>query len=210
MNPFAAAASKAKAPQSKSRKDVYYIEPDEQLKVSVDSFVAAKQAMSEHDAKKKEATAKITPAAVEYYTKEYASKGTPPDKVVMKGVKHEVDIIVQDRSGQYACSDEKLAALTELIGPTAESLIAEETVYSFDTSILMKDGVIGIISEAIERTVQMGILTVEQKNQMLNATAKRVIKKGVLDRIGVLCNNDAVKMRKMVDILGTDITIYPK
>lgn len=206
----AAATTTVAAGKKKDERELI-VPPDPTVRKAIDDFVAAKQKMKDGESEKKVADAVASP----YYRKEFigrfAAAGVQPEKLFFKGEQQEVQLISQDRGGVTDVSDEQLQTLKTLLGEKkAEGLIEEFTQFSLDEDILNLPGVADILSGAIDQLVSKKVLSQEQADKLLVPKARRIVKKGTVDRLAQICDSDAELMGAVTDALGSNFTIYIK
>lgn len=210
-NAFAKAAAKAAVPQPKGKEDATIFTPtDDTILTSVDEFIDAKERAKKAESDQLVAQNEVMPWARKEYYKLFSKKGVTPEKMSILGKSGKmVKLIFQDRSGKYDISPETLETLKTLLGvEKAEALVEETTDYSFDNAILYKDGVMDALGEAINGLVEKGLITAAESENILKAKPRRVVKKGVLDRLPDLCDNDSEQMQSVAEALGSNIVNY--
>jgi len=211
-NPFASAVENANKtePGTKKKKGETIIVDDEAVASAIDDYQNSKAAEKEAKASKEAAASTITPMARSEFITRFAEDGQKPETMKFRGNKHTVQFIVQDRSGKYAVNAETEEMLRQLIGEKADSILEEQTTFSFDTSVLQKPGVMEKLGVAMQSLVEDETLTKEELSKLLVATPKTVVKEGILDRVGKLCDFDAELMENVLVTLGSNVTMYPR
>ena len=155
--------------------------------------------------------------AEDRYLRDYADAGVSPDTpmVVLTSDGEKVTYVVQDRSGQYAVSEEQSDALIQLLGMDAASaLLYEEVRFGFNRDVLAIPGVQDAIGQALDAAVtsliEAGTLTAEQGENLLDSSKKVAFRPGTLDRVAMICGRDTQRMRTFLDIMGSSATRYVK
>lgn len=209
-NPFAkAAANAATNDQGSKKKSVTIIEPeDPEIRQSIDEVVVATLAKNEADSRRDVAQEKVMPFALKVFIERYAQNGQLPGKLEFKGNTQKAALVIQDRSGQYNLSAEQQDALRTVLGDDAEGIINNFVEYKFNNDILNIPGVMEALGSAIEKLVSNKILTSVQKDSLLIATPRCVVKSGILTRLCEICDGDQELMQTVKDVLGSNIVSY--
>lgn len=212
MGAFNKAAAAAKIPASTTKSDDIVVTPeDEAVRKAVDAFEDAKKRAKQAKGDITTTKGVVEPFARDVWLKEFANTGKYPETFWVQGTKTKVQHIVQDRSGVNDVTDESLALLKTLLGEQrAESIIEESTVYAINNAILNMPGVMEHLDAAIQDLETKGILTVAQRDALLEATPRRVVKEGSLQLLARLCDNDPERMAMVADALGSNMTTYIK
>lgn len=206
-NRFAKAASTATVAPKKGDGEII-IPSDPAIRKAIDDFVIAKEAIKTGESDKQVAGGVALPWIKREYLKVFATNGFKPDKFKVKGDQEEVLLLSQERS-QYNITDEQLETLKAILGEKkAEQILVESTDFAFDSTILNKEGVIDILSAAIDRAVTEGKLTNEEGDKLLVSKPRRTIKVGTVDRLPIICDNDVDVMEQVADALGSTLTMY--
>jgi len=213
-NAFAKAAANAAVPTSgkKTPAPTILLPPEKSgLRESVDDFVKAHHQKKEAEAVMESTGAQVITWVKEQWLKAFSSGGTEPDNIKVQGNSSEVSLVSQDRCGQYNISDDQAALMEEAIGKEkASEIMSVKTSFAFDDDILAKPGVIDKLGAAIESLVTDGTLNRAEADRLLVAKSKRIIAKGSIERMAIICGGNVQKMTRMAEALGTSHTMYIK
>ena len=165
----------------------------------------------EKDAKGRQNTAKglLQPPVIEELCKIWAKLGCQPDTPVsVRNISgEEVTLVMQNRAGQYAFTDDQLEALKGLVGEqVAMSLVKDEDEFSLDAATLAEEGVAEKLSDAIANAG----LTEEQAGRLLKCDTVRKLKPTVMPNLFQYANGDPGKIEQLLDVLGSTAVTYFK
>jgi hypothetical protein len=211
MSLFAKASAKAKIEEPKAKADAPRYSPDNETTLdAIDEYVTAKADKTKAENRMKVADGIASPWARNLLIKQFAERGSQPDTFWVKGKTEEAQFIAQDRTGQYNITDATLDTLKTILGvPRAESLIDEITEYSLDTAVLNLPGVADAISKTIE-SIPKEILSDTNKEALIKAKPKRILKKTLFQRLPELCSGSAEMMTNVLDAIGSSFVTYLK
>ena len=160
--------------------------------------------------------------AEEQYVKDFADRGVPPEapmKLLDPKSGNSVTFVVQDRTGLSTVKDEQIEGLREVLGETADELVYEQMIFSFDPAVmaatakdgrLVQDIVAEAISESLEKLVKKGALEAEQLDALLSCKQSRMFRPLILPRLAELCRRSIPDMRAVLDILASSVVRYVK
>jgi hypothetical protein len=206
----------APAPKSSSKKTTVFLTPEDPAVLqAVDDFAAAKTKIKDAEADKEVAKSVLAPVYVDFFFEHFASFGSPPDKVQIKGNTSTLDLIVQDRSGQHAVKDEMVDAIKTVVGEEAlANLIVESTTFKFDPVLVGKPGVTAILEKHLEKMLdelkKTKALSDTELNVFIQADTKRVVRPDTLESFPDLCGKDKTQMVMLAEAIGSNIVMYPK
>jgi hypothetical protein len=178
--------------------------------------------LTELDAQRKAIEAKmgihksiVSKFANENFVRDYADTSVFPETpmVVQNGDGEKVTFVVQDRSGQSAVKDEQKEALTQILGEDrALDLLVEETTFSFTREVLLKEGVMPILEKHLEAAIKdltkKGLISEDE--QLLDVEQAAHFRPGTIERLGLICGKDSVKMREVIEAMGSACVRYIK
>lgn len=126
-----------------------------------------------------------------------------------------VTYVVQDRSGQYALSEEQLDDLNDILGQDAvESITFEETKISFDRVVLSKPEVASRVEAALENVItsllEEEVISGEEADALIRAESKTSLVPGTVERAAMITGNDQRKLGDFLDVLGSCVCDYVK
>lgn len=155
--------------------------------------------------------------ADELYISNYVDAGSAPDSPLnlMNSDGDQVTFVVQDRTGQYKVGDDQKEALNALLGEDAAAdLMFTNTSFGFDSVILSIPGVMGAVGGAIERAVQelvvSEVLSQSQADGLLTVDQRETFKPKTLDRLVSICGKDTGRVKRFLDVIGSNATRYVK
>ena len=222
MSLFAKAKAKSESAQPSAKKKgtpwvVGASDADSSVAKAVGELVRLNAESKAIDAKMGLHKGVVKKYALEKFCGDFAAAGVMPDTpmFVQNGDGQKVTFVIQDRSSQYKVSDDQLEALSVLLGPDAVgALTFEETTFSFNREIMALPGVTERIGEALEvaldAMVEEGVLSADQKENLLSPDTKRAFKPGTLERTAMLVGQSSTRIRAFLDILGSSATNYVK
>jgi hypothetical protein len=151
------------------------------------------------------------------FVQDYAALGAHPETPMrlMNDAGESATFVVQDRGSQYGLKEDQITQLIQLLGEdAARGQIYEETTFSFNRDVLAVPGVLEEIAKALEvaqrSLVEAGTLKDDQAELLLDAKQKTAFKPGVLQRLGMICGQDVVRMERFLEIAGSSVTQYVK
>lgn len=151
------------------------------------------------------------------FVQDFASLGALPDTPmqVQNPDGHKVTFVVQDRSSQYKVKDDQKEALCQIFGEdAAERLTYEEYALSFSRDLMsipeVYEAVDKALSGAVKKLVDKGTLTADEGDTLILADKKVAFRPHTLERLSEICGRDTVKMKQMLDVMGSSATRYVK
>lgn len=212
------AAVKSTAPARKATVWLVGTAPGtERLGVAVKELVALSQQAKAIEAKTGLFKGLLKEHGESEYVDDYVRLGVEPETpmVIQNTDGEKVTFVIQDRSAQYGVKEDQKAALVELLGEDAAgNLLYEETSFGFNRDVLALPGVQEIVEKALESAIRKltaeGVLTEEQTELLLDVKVKEAFKPGTLGRLVNLCGKDTVKVKQLLEILGSSATRYIK
>ena len=215
----AAATAEKKTTAKKAKKSTTWLVGESESDKKVANSVSE---LNELNAKKKAIDAKMSVHktnvlmhARSSFFSSYADMGVFPETPMLvqneKGQK--CTFVVQDRSAQYQCKQEQLETLIQILGEdAARGMVAEETTFAFQRSAMMNEATQAVIekhlSAAIAELTEAG--AIEGFEDVLDVSQKSAFKPGTLQRLSVICGNDTVKMKQVMDAMGSSAVNYIK
>lgn len=149
------------------------------------------------------------------FYRDYAHAGVFPETpmVVQNQDGEKATFVVQDRSAQYKVKDDQKDALIDVLGEDAASeMLVEETSFSFDREIMLRDGVMELVDAALsavqEQLLEANILA--EGESLIGAETKTSFRPGTLDKLALICGKDTTKMAAVVSAMGSSATMYVK
>lgn len=214
QNAFSKAAKKASSngvSNGKKEKPIIRVD-DEEVSGAINDFVDAHERLKTAEADKGMASGVILPHCEDVFFSKFAEDERKPDTMRFRSLEDKsVTLVAQDRGERYDVSEEQKSTLRTLLGKkTLKDVIFETTIFSFNTDILEKDGVMDVLGKAVEDLVKSGTLTQDEADSLLVAECKTRVRKGVLESLGRLCGNDPDLMKQVKDALGSHMSIYIK
>lgn len=220
MSLFATAAKKASAtpaPKSKKKSTAWLVGSEKQQQVS-----KALSVLVELNSQKKAIEAKmdlpkrvITQYAQDQYVEMYADVGVPPESP-MQVVNEEgckVTYVVQDRSSGYKVKEEQIEALAQLLGEdVASGMVCTETTFAFKREATTNPEMMAVIEKHLEKAVKelVKLGLAEDVLDVLEPETKTTFKPGILDRLGMIVGKDSVKLKGVLQTLGSAAVRYVK
>jgi hypothetical protein len=211
-----AKAIKSKAPKSKKKSTTWMVGSGEsEAKVAkavseLKSLNAEKKAI---DAKMKVHNTVVKTHARSEFFETFAANGVFPETPmkVQNDEGEAVTFVVQDRSTQYEAKAEQLGALEQILGEDgARDMIGEETRFSFQRDAMMNPDVMAILEQHLEAAIaqltEAGLI--EGFEDVLDVNTRTAFKPGTLQRLALICGKDAVKMRQVMDAMGSSAPNY--
>ncbi len=222
MSLFAQAAEATKKKSTgpkKSKKSTTWMvgggESSEKVAKSVDELVQLAADRKAIEAKEKVHKANVLKHARGCFFESYASDSVFPETpmLVQNQDGKKVTFVVQDRSSQYQCKQEQLEALIQILGEdAARDMVAEEVKFGFQRDAMANPEVQGILEKhlgaAIAELQEAG--TIESFEDVLDVENRTAFKPGTLQRLALICGADAVKMRQVMDAMGSSAVNYIK
>lgn len=213
-NLFAKAKAAAEQPETKKgKKENIVTVEDVEVGKAIVEFCKAAADVKQAEADKKLASGIAEPHCLKLYIQAFAATGRKPETTKYRDPESgkQVTLILQDRSGTAQTSTEQIETLKTLLGEKkAASLLQEDTVFSFNNSLLEKDGVADAIQAAVDKMVKDKILTSAERDQIIKATPRTIIRKGVLEDLADIANKDPDTMEAVIEALGSNTTHYIK
>lgn len=215
-NPFAAAASKASKPATKGGKkkndNIVQVE-DQEVADAIDEFVEANSRKKQAEADQEVAKSVAVPYCRSEFLKQFAEQGRKPDNSpkfrTPEG--NTVTFVTQDRGERYNVSDEQMETLQALLGEEKiEQIIIRDMTFKFNNDILNKDGVMDALGAKIGELVADGVITENEAGALLQADPRTTVRKGALDDLARLCDNDPDQMESVMAALGSHVSNYIK
>lgn len=149
------------------------------------------------------------------FVQDFASLGALPDTPmqVQNPDGHKVTFVVQDRSSQYKVKDDQVEALNQLLGSdAAEKLTYEECTLSFSRDLLsipeVFEAVDKALTAAMKKLVDKGTLSQDEADTLVVPDTKLAFRPHTLERLSEICGRDTVKMKQMLDVMGSSATRY--
>ena len=219
MSIFAQALAKQEtAPtKTKSKGTTWTVRTDDRVGVAVKEMVRLEVERKALDARTKVHKGVVKKHCDTLYISNYADAGVPPETplTLQNEDGDSVTFVVQDRSGQYKIAKDQMEALDSLLGADAvQDLVHTKVDFGLSSVILSVPGVQEVLGKAIEKAmtklVTDGVLTAEQAGGLLTVDQKTALKPQTLDRLATICGRDTVKMERFLDIVGSNVTRYPK
>jgi len=213
-NAFTAAAAKAPAgAASKSKKSQNIVEVrDDEVGAAIDELVAAHGRIKAAETDKSIASSTALPHCLEKFLADFAAAQRKPSTMKFRSEKgNTVTLVVQDRGERYDVSEEQHATILAILGKKkTEDIILRDMTFSFNNAILNKPGVMDALGEKIGELVASGILTGDEAGSLLEANHRMTVRKGVVDDLGKLCDNDPDQMKTLLEALGSHSSAYVK
>lgn len=178
--------------------------------------------LNELDAQKKAIDAKmgvhktlVTKYANENFVRDYAETCVFPETpmVVQNRDGEKVTFVVQDRSSQSAVKDEQKEALIQILGEDkAKDLLVEETTFSFNRDVLLRDGVMAVVEKHLDAAIkELGKKELMGEGQELLDVDQAVhFRPGTLERLGFVCGKDTTRLREVIEAMGSACVRYIK
>jgi hypothetical protein len=218
---FAKAAAKAAdkaAAKPKKKETVWAVGPaDAGLGKAVKDYVRIENEIKALETKANVLKGLIKDEGSSRFVQDYAELGVHPETPMrlMNDEGESATFVVQDRGSQYGLKEGQIEQLIGLLGEdAAKNEIYEETTFAFNREVLAVPGVLEEIGKALERAqkklVESEVLKEEQAELLLDAKTKTAFKPGVLQRLGMICGRDVVRMESFLEIAGSSITRYAK
>jgi len=216
-NAFAQAAANAAAPAPTGKKkdqNIVILDAEDHPDVitAIDEFIEAdgreKQAKSDKEVSKGVAV----PHCLQTFLEQYAAKGKqPPTTKFRTPGGNQVTFVIQDRGEIYAAKPEQVETITAIVGEAkAATIILTDTKFSFNNAILNKPGVMDKLGHAIAELVTSGTITEADGDNILVAEARTTVRKGVVEELATICENDQGMMEQLLAALGSHSTQYIK
>jgi len=122
-----------------------------------------------------------------------------------------VTFVVQE--SKQKVKDEQVDQLAQVLGQDrADECIYNATTFQFDSVLLAKPGVMGVLEKhleaAIAEMVEGKLLLGDEPEELLAAESVRTFKPGMLQRLAELCGRDKVKMQGVLAAMGSCATRY--
>ena len=214
-NLFQKAAAKAGATASdtkgKKKQNIFPVE-DPEVAQAIDDFVHAHDEMKRAEADKEVASGVAKPFCRAEFLKQFAEAGRKPETIKFRTPEgNTVTFVVQDRGERYSVSEEQMETIKTLIGrKKTKQIIVEDMTFSFNNVVLSKAGVMNALGDKITELVAEEVLTEDEAANLLVATERTTVRKGVLDDLADLCGNDTDTMEALMDALGSHQSHYIK
>lgn len=149
------------------------------------------------------------------FIEDFAGTGVFPETpmCVVNSDGEKVTYVVQDRSSQYKVKPEQKEALVQLIGAdAAANLLYEETALKFNREALAKPGVAEAIEKALDAAIKKLVAAgkLSEDDEVIAADVKESFKPGTLERLGIICGQDTVKMKAFLEAMGSSAVRYIK
>jgi hypothetical protein len=155
--------------------------------------------------------------AEDQFVEAFAETGVQPESPmqVQNSDGEKLTYVVQDRAAKSKVKDEQFEALQRLFGEDkANELLYEQTTFSFNPTLLAKDGVMAAVEAALvgafEGMVESGLLTEEQTEDFLDCDQFRAFKPGTVAQLVQICGKDTQKIRELLDVMGSACVRYIK
>lgn len=213
-NPFGAAAAKAaSAPKAKAKKteDIFTV-TDPNIVKAIEAFVKASAEVKKYESDKEVCKGQAEPFCRGEFIKTFAEEGRQPETIKFRTPGgSQVTFVVQDRGEKYTVSDEQLSTITAIIGEEkAGKVVLRDLTFEFNNEVLNKDGVMDALGKKIEEMVKAKVLTPKEAEDLLVAKPRTTVKKGTLEDLARLCDNDVDKMEGLMAALGSHVVSYMK
>jgi hypothetical protein len=230
-NAFTKAASKAKAPTggggTKKDQNIIVLDAEQHPDVvaAIDEFVEADAREKQAKSDKGVAKGTATPHCVTQFLNDFARTGKKPSTIkfrtpiVETKVEGEtvrtggntVTLVIQDRGELYKASPEQVETIAAIVGEDkVEAIVKEDTTFSFDNDILEKPGVMDKLGHAIAELVTSGTISETDGENILVATPRTTIRKGVVDDLAQLCGKDPILMEQLLAAVGSHSSQFIK
>jgi len=221
MGLFAKAAGKKKeadaSPKSKGMNWVVGDPEGDQVAKAVKELSRISGEMKALEAKKKLHGQIVANFASKSFIRDFAIAGVMPDTPmrVVNDDGDQVTYVVQDRGGQYALKDDQIEAMESILGADAVAeLVYEETTIAFNRTVMAIPGVAEAIEKALEKAIAQMVkneqLSGDLADELIEASVKRALKPGTLDRAAQLTGNDQTRLGAFIDAMGSGCTRYVK
>jgi len=155
--------------------------------------------------------------AEDQFVEAFAETGVQPESPmqVQNSDGEKLTYVVQDRAAKSKVKDDQFEALQRLFGEDkANELLYEQTTFSFNPTLLAKDGVMAAVETALvgafEGMVESGLLTEEQTEDFLGCDQFRAFKPGTVAQLVQICGKDTQKIRELLDVMGSACVRYIK
>lgn len=150
--------------------------------------------------------------AFQNYVREYAARGVPPDAPLslVNSDGQKVGYIIQDRTASTKVSDAQVEQLQELMGEdAANEMVLEQVSFGLDPAVLALPHVAEVVEKKLEEVVEeLQRRGVPGAENLVTAESRKAFKPGLLSQLGVYCGKDAVKIKEVIEVMGSAATRY--